>query len=213
MGGDLATLLWQTYGFGNIIKSNDVTELTPPWGTEDDNAVRVGKNNVPIKYIRSKKNPLFVEKLEFTYKNHGKKEEGNTGSEQKNDPFRTGYSPWVYQITEYLNVSNIYYPKEFKFEIFYPKKNADGSYGLETMKSISATVLSFKTGVKKSDWLPNLTGKTIVSDKRFTTLVTNWSSVNYFVTNQWYDRSHPIVQKAVRTHINAVPDKVGKTSN
>ena len=204
-GGVSATLLWQTYGFGNLTKAKDIEEMIPNFGIGDENLIREGKYKTPVKYLRSKKNPLFVEKLEYIYDENlnRTKDAANATSPGSHN---TKYTCGIYQMTDYLTIDGQYYPKAFKYEIFIPNHKDQTTFS-RTMR-ISGEVLNYKFGVEVSSWLPKLTGQKIrIGDKRFTNIVTDRPYVDYFVTNQWYGRNHPVVNKSVPDYLKALSER------
>ena len=65
---------------------------------------------------------------------------------------------------------------------------------------LHGVVTNVSTELPPASWLPQLPENQSagVQDYRFTQTVTNWQTVRYEVTNQFYQRTNPIVMAAVR---------------
>lgn len=206
-------LIWLACCSGSYLSKSGQNDFKPLWGaTSDENAIRQGKCILPVSFRRNPNNPEFLDWLNF--RNDGRLDLSKPDRSYLNlymPPWNNGFNQAVFQVNKRFTYEGRSIPSDFTFEIFAPGISTN-SPKLQMTCRLRGTVTNVSTESVPVSWLPKLPKNQSVGvrDYRFTQIVTNWQMVRYKVTNQFYQRTNPIVRRAVRIHEIAAPATSGQ---
>lgn len=210
------TLIWLAYCSGSYLTKSGQNELRPCWGaTSDENVIRQGKCIAPVSFRRNSENLEFLDQLSFH--NDGRPDLCNPSRSYSNvywPPWNSGFTQAVFQVTHTLtNQQGRSFPSDFTFELFAPGFRKDLPK-LQMSCRLHGVVTNISNQLPPASWLPQLPENQVVGvrDYRFTETVTNWETVRYVVTNQFYQRTNLYVKAIVRINQESKPDSLPATS-
>ncbi|MGP8021288.1 MAG: hypothetical protein ACLPRE_09925 [Limisphaerales bacterium] len=121
-------------------------------------------------------------------------------------PWSEGFTQAVFQVNDTIKIDGRKIPGIFTFELYGvgPERI---SPKLVLRSRMHGVVTNVSTVGPPASWLPQLpeNQNVEVRDYRFTQTVTNWQTVSYAVTNQFYQRTNSYVGAAVRIHKETKP--------
>lgn len=197
------TLIWLAYCSGSYLAKAE-PELKPVWiPSLDENQNRQGKCLMAVNFQQNTNNPEFFDQL--VYLNDGRFNPCDPSRNYTNvfmPPWNNGFTQAVFQVTKMFTTGQgRSIPADFTFRIFAPGFGTNSSKLIVTCR-LHGVITNVSTVVQPPSWLPELpeNQKVEVRDYRFTQTVTNWQTVRYAVTNQFYQRTDSNVMAAVRIH-------------
>lgn len=201
-------LAWLAYCSGSYLTNAGDNELTPGWVSPDEeNPNRQGKCEMRVVFRRDPETPEFLDQL--YYLSDGRMDPCNPSRDLTNlfmPPWSEGFTQAVFQVNDTIKIDGRKIPGVFTFELYGvgPERI---SPKLVLRSRMHGVVTSASTVVQPPSWLPELpeNQNVEVRDYRFTQTVTNWQTVRYAVTNQFYQRTDSNVRAAVSIHAETKP--------
>lgn len=198
-----ACLTWLAYCSGSYLTNEKNNALEPVWvPSVNENLNREGKCLMSVIFRRDPDAPKFLDQL--CYLSDGRMDPCNPSHDRTNlfmPPWSEGFTQAVFQVGDTIKIDGRKIPSIFTFELYGvgPERI---SPKLVIRSKIHGVVTNILQNVQLNSWLPQLpTGQRIsVRDYRFTEVVTNYDTVRYAATGQFYARTNQVVVKAVRIH-------------
>jgi hypothetical protein len=202
------TLIWLAYCSGSYLAKAE-PELKPVWiPSLDENQNRQGKCLMAVNFQWNTNNPEFFDQL--VYLNDGRFDPCDPSRNYTNvfmPPWNNGFTQAVFQVTKMFTTGQgRSVPADFTFRIFAPGFGTNSSKLIVTCR-LHGVITNVSTVVQPPSWLPEVpeNQKVEVRDYRFTQTATNWQTVRYALTNQFYQRTDSYVGAAVRIHEETKP--------
>ncbi len=160
-----------------------------------------------VVFRRDPETPEFLDQL--YYLSDGRIDPCNPSRDLTNlfmPPWSEGFTQAVFQVNDTIKIDGRKIPGIFTFELYGvgPERI---SPKLVLRSRMHGVVTNVSTVGPPASWLPQLpeNQNVEVRDYRFTQTVTNWQTVSYAVTNQFYQRTNSYVGAAVRIHKETKP--------
>jgi hypothetical protein len=203
--GTAIMFLWMAFGSGHFLVDKNTMEMVSPWSrTKVGNDPSVYFTN-KILYSSSKENPAFLSNLCML----SEKEIGLLSQ-----PISMVFTQTLFKTTEFIKMDVGYVPAKFALEHFEPVFSSNRTDNLRLSIRITGEITNSHPIQTPSTWFPALTGdKLYIRDKRFLDSITNWSSVTYTITNAWFPRDHPALQRILKYHRMNSPMRVMSPPN
>jgi hypothetical protein len=206
-----ATPIWLAIASWTFFETNVASKIKPLWPLEDVEGLWYQGVIFPVNVVRSKQHPgivtSLVQNLEGTnYAIIPGSQPNVITNHIYEPPFDRGFTKCKYAVLSTTNINGFELPREFRFQVFYPKSDDRKTNGIRLYLSYDGIVNDYGFQSDRKDFRPELKDqRPTVVDRRYSNKSEPSALALYEARNsRWPDANDPELQRQASRRVEVM---------